>query len=125
MAIFIVEGYFRLFNPYSALGAGTELEWMRLDIETFSFDLTKIFTVDPDFGFRPILGNEFYNIYGTKINNYKIDKKPGIRRLLFMGDSVIDHGKFIRALKDVYGEEKFEYWNAGVGSFNPSIALRG
>jgi hypothetical protein len=83
-------------------------------------DLSKTFTVDPAFGFRPVLENNYsgYSRYGTINNDYSIQKKPGVTRLLFMGDSVTGRGKIIYALRRLYGEDNFEYWNAGVESFN-------
>ena len=81
-------------------------------------DLTRIFTLDPEFGFRPILGNSLFNKYGTRVNGYDIEKKQNKERLLFIGDSVTARGKIINALRKLYGEEEFEYWNAGVESFN-------
>jgi hypothetical protein len=102
------------YEPYSALGTGVELSWMRN-----SPDLRKFFTIDPSFGFRPILGNAYYNQYGTKVNGYAITKKAGVERLLFIGDSVTSRAKIIDALKRSYaGGTEFEYWNAGVESFN-------
>ena len=37
--------------------------------------------------------------------------------MLFIGDSVTARGKIIEALRDIYGDN-YEYWNAGVESFN-------
>jgi len=108
------EAILRYTNPYSVHGAGQELGWMR----TNPHDLTKVFTLDPEFGFRPILGGPSYNVYGTLPNHYAIDKVPGVQRVLFVGDSVTARGKIIEALKRMYGEDRFEYWNAGVESFN-------
>ncbi len=101
-------------DPYSAHGAAVELPWMREN----PYDLTSVFTVDPDFGFRPILGNDYYNEYGTLLTDYPVEKRPGRTRLLFLGDSVTFRGRLIDALKATHGEDRFEYWNAGVESFN-------
>ena len=124
-----VELALRFYKQYGSFGAGTELMWMRTNPQ----DLTKTYTIDPDFGFRPILGTDHYNRYGTVIggtvpNNYplpggegegfSLTKRPGVSRLLFIGDSVTERGRIILALKNIYGDEKFEYWNAGVESFN-------
>lgn len=114
VSILIVEGFLRYYKPYSALRAGTELHWMR----NHPHDLSKSFTIDPNFGFRPILGNGLYNEYGTKTNTYNLQKKQNTKRLLFIGDSVTKRGKIVDALRRLFGEEKFEYWNAGVESFN-------
>jgi lysophospholipase L1-like esterase len=113
--IAVFEVFLRVYRPYGTFGAGTELPWMRNSDQ----DLTRALTVDPDFGFRPILGNNIYTEYGTAVRDgYDLEKRPGITRLLFIGDSVTARGKIIQALKDLYGEHIYEYWNAGVESFN-------
>jgi hypothetical protein len=113
ISILIAEGFLRLYKPYSPLRAGSELPWMHKNA-----DVTKAFTVDPDFGFRPILGNNYYNEYGTKNNAYSINKRPNVKRLLFIGDSVTSRERIINGLRRIYGDERFEFWNAGVESFN-------
>ena len=67
---------------------------------------------------RPILGNGFYSEYGTRANAYALEKPPAKTRLLFIGDSVTARGHVVEAIRDVYGDEHHEYWNAGVESFN-------
>jgi len=114
LVLFLIEVSLRIRRPYSSLGAGIELTNMRSNPQ----DLTKTFTVDPDLGFRPILGNSKYNDYGTKCNSYRLEKNSGVSRLLFIGDSVTARGTLIDALKEIYQEDEFEYWNAGVESFN-------
>jgi lysophospholipase L1-like esterase len=76
------------------------------------------FTLDLSLGYRPVLGSGAYSEYGTWSTGYPIEKRPGVTRVLFIGDSVTAHGKIIDALKTLYGEERFEYWNAGVEGFN-------
>jgi hypothetical protein len=78
----------------------------------------ELYTVDPEFGFRPVFGNGIYSEYGTMVNTYSIHKRNGIQRLLFIGDSVTSRAKIIDALRALYGERQYEYWNAGVESFN-------
>lgn len=78
----------------------------------------RVWTMDPAFGFRPILGTSSYNQFGTRPNEYSSEKRPGIERLLFIGDSVTHRGRIIAALREVYGDEHYEYWNAGVESFD-------
>lgn len=112
--IVIGEVLLRTFLPSGLLETSRELKQFRMNDQ----DLTRIFTLDPEFGFRPILGNSEYNKYGTKVNHYNLEKKPGIARLLFIGDSVTSRGMILDELRKIYGEDKFEYWNAGVESFN-------
>lgn len=113
-AVGLVEGCLRWFAPRATFGTATELPWMR----NVTQDPNGLFTIDEEFGFRPNLGNGIYNEYGTLQNSYKIEKSPHKVRLLFLGDSVTARGRIIEALRRIYGEEKFEYWNAGVESFN-------
>ena len=112
VALLLMEGYLRWRQPDPFVKTAVELSWTR-DNPGYN-----IFTVDPEFGFRPIFGNGLYNEYGTKANNYSIEKPPGVTRLLFIGDSVTHRAKIVDALKDIYGEADFEYWNAGVESYN-------
>ena len=113
-AVLLLEGFLRIRNTNSLFGAASELYWMRES----KHDLTHLFTIDPDFGFRPILENGVYNKFGTLCNHYTGEKNPNKLRLLFIGDSVTARGKIINELRKIYGLEKFEYWNAGVESFN-------
>ncbi|MDH3675702.1 MAG: hypothetical protein OES12_09425 [Anaerolineae bacterium] len=112
IALIMIEGFLRLYRPSPFVKTAVELSWIR-DNPGYN-----IFTLDPDFGFRPILGNGLYNQFGTKVNDYTLEKRPGITRLLFIGDSATHRAKIVDALKEKYGEETFEYWNAGVESFN-------
>ncbi len=113
-AVALSEIYLRRIEANSGFQLGHELRWMRRN----KADLAQVFTIDPDFGFRPILGNELYNEYGTLNNGYRLEASPGVARLLFVGDSVTRRGRIVDALKEAYGEGRFEYWNAGVESFN-------
>ena len=111
-AVVLMEGYLRWRQASPFVETAVELSWMR-DNPGYN-----IFTVDPEFGFRPILGNGLYNEYGAKENEYPIEKRPDVTRLLFVGDSVTHRAKMVNALKDIYGKTDFEYWNAGVESYN-------
>ncbi|MBC8374727.1 MAG: hypothetical protein H8E26_01710 [FCB group bacterium] len=113
-SIGVIEIFLRNYKPYSGLRAGSEMRWMRNN----PADLTKLYTIDQEFGFRPILGNSFYNEYATKVNSYSIEKRQNVKRLLFIGDSVTIRGKIIAALQEILGDKDFEYWNAGVESYN-------
>jgi hypothetical protein len=114
LSIAAAEVLLRLYGPNSSLGVGPEIPWLSNATDNFK----RVFTIDPHLGFRPILGNNFFNEYGTKVNRYDIKKRPNIKRLLFIGDSVTHRGKIIDGLKLIYGENRFEFWNAGVESFN-------
>lgn len=82
-------------------------------------DTPIVFMPDSDLGFRPVCGeSKYYNSYGTLQNHYELTKRPGVTRLLFIGDSVTHRSQIINALKTIYGVERYEYWNAGVESYN-------
>ena len=114
LSVLAVEVVFRVTRPQRAFRAASELENFRLNPE----DLTRYFEIDPGFGFRPILGGELYSEYGTRANEYVIEKPTDKTRLLFLGDSVTARGHIVEAIRDLYGDERYEYWNAGVESFN-------
>ena len=110
----IAEYGLRVLTPHGGFGAARELDWMRSDPTS----LRRLFTIDSTLGFRPNLQGELYNELGTRRNGYALEKRPGVSRLLFIGDSVTFRGTIIDALRKVYGEEHYEYWNAGVESYN-------
>ena len=112
--VLAVEIVVRITRPQWAFNAASELYNFRLNRE----DLTRYFEIDPSFGFRPILGNGLYNDYGTRANEYALEKPPDKMRLLFLGDSVTARGHIVEAIRDLYGDEHYEYWSAGVESFN-------
>ncbi|MBX3172199.1 MAG: hypothetical protein KF760_32640 [Candidatus Eremiobacteraeota bacterium] len=72
---------------------------------------------DAEAGYLPVLGRGEYDTHGFLKNDYDVQKRRG-KRLVFAGDSVTHRRRLLDALRRVYGEEKYEYWNAGVESFN-------
>jgi hypothetical protein len=108
-----IEVFHRIKAPYRTFGGAYELPQFR---QSASKGLS--FVVDPSFGFRPVLGDGPYTRFGTLANDYAAAKPPGVNRLLFIGDSVTHRGQIVEALRAVYGSQKYEYWNAGVESFN-------
>lgn len=106
----------RILTP--AIAATPGLEMNNFLLKPPDEYMSNNFVLDEKIGFRPILGNSLYNKYCTLVNQYEIKKKHGVRRVLFLGDSVTARGKIIDFLKGFYGEDKFEYWNAGVEGFN-------
>lgn len=97
-------------NP--TFGAAHELNWMRHP------SAGDRFTVSSEMGFRPKLGTELYSELGTLRNEYDFESRSDRTRLLFMGDSVTARGRIVAALRAVAGDGDYEYWNAGVESFN-------
>ena len=76
------------------------------------------YTPDNEAGYLPKINGEGYGPQGCLYNKYKLEKTPGRTRVLFVGDSVTHRARIIDTLRKFYGEDKFEYWNAGVESFN-------
>jgi hypothetical protein len=111
LSLVIVDVGLRYFIPNLTVSGASSLDWMASLPE-------ERYTLDPEFGFRPVLGGRFYGAQGARENDYDLVKTPGRSRLLFIGDSVTQRGEILRALRELYGEEQFEYWNAGVDSFN-------
>jgi len=109
-----VEVFHRFKAPYRAFGGAYELTQFR---QSASNELST-FVIDPAFGFRPVLGDGPYTHFGTLVNDYAVAKPPGVQRLLFIGDSVTRAGYIVDALRAEYGSQQYEYWNAGVQSFN-------
>lgn len=94
--------------------------WKVEDLQKPADEKKLPFTFDPDFGFRPVLDGNVYNEFATHVNEYASAKRPGATRLLFVGDSVTDRAKLIDAIRDLYGTDAYEYWNAGVAGFDPT-----
>ncbi len=76
------------------------------------------FRIDEELGFCPLMGpDRLYDEFGTR-HRYSVDRRPGVERLLFVGDSVTAQGKIVGGLAALYGDETREYWNAGVTGYN-------
>jgi hypothetical protein len=113
VALLLAELLLKLVVPHAGMEMARELDWFRR-----ADSLGELFVVDPELGFRPKLGTAYANEWGTRPNDYRIDKPSGVTRVLFVGDSVTRRGHMIEGLRELYGDESFEYWNAGVESFN-------
>lgn len=77
-----------------------------------------LFAIDDELAFVPVLGGPEYDRYGIRNNPYAIEKRPGVERVVFLGDSATKRGKIVAALREEFGDEHREYWNAGVESYN-------
>ncbi|MEW6070995.1 MAG: hypothetical protein AB1726_00180 [Planctomycetota bacterium] len=75
------------------------------------------YQLDPELGFRPVLGGPLAGLHGCAPNEYASEKPPGVRRLLLVGDSVTQRGAIAAGLREVLGEEGIELWNGGVGGY--------
>ncbi len=110
----LCEFVLRMMSPGETFGIAQELPWLRgMDAPD-----TAQFEISPEFGFLPVMGTGLRSPYGTLANDYPLAKTPGRSRLLFLGDSVTARGRIVRAIEAVYGGERYEYWNAGVESYN-------
>ena len=75
------------------------------------------FVLDDELGYRPVLGGPEYGAQGALANDYPLAKPPGVRRLLFLGDSVTRRAAVQDGLRELLGEQGFEYWNGGVEGY--------
>jgi len=75
-----------------------------------------------ELGYEPIPGRAGYGDRGVLVNNYPLEKHPGITRILFVGDSVTRRRVFVDVLeaelKSGVGGGSYELWNAGVEGYN-------
>ncbi len=78
----------------------------------------RVHTLDPELGYRPILSGAAFDRFGVKHNDYAPAKPAHKTRLLFIGDSVTHRARIIQGLRQVFGEDDYEYWNAGVEGYN-------
>lgn len=76
------------------------------------------YTPDDECGYLPKINGAEYGAQGCLFNDYPLEKTAGKTRVLFVGDSVTHRGRMITPLRRLYGEKGYEYWNAGVESFN-------
>jgi hypothetical protein len=77
-----------------------------------------LFALDDELAFVPTLGGPEYDRYGVRNNPYSIEKQLGVERVVFLGDSATKRGKIVAALREEFGDEHREYWNAGVEGYN-------
>ncbi|MFA7479746.1 MAG: SGNH/GDSL hydrolase family protein [Vulcanimicrobiota bacterium] len=79
---------------------------------------------DTQLGFFPRVGEGGeYGPHGCLSNEYDVGDRKGRQRILFIGDSVTHRHMIVDALRELYGDQDFEYWNAGVGGFNTEQIL--
>ncbi len=119
LALGLGELGLRLANPpevrlFDARVRGTPGERVMVIDRTFEeHPGNGIYTVDERLGYRPVLGGAAYAPHGAQWNDYPLEKRPGVRRLLFLGDSVTQRGRLLDGLRGLLGES-CELWNAGV-----------
>lgn len=119
--LLLAEGLLRLAAPEDeTYGAARE----KVEFRDGGRRIARTYTVDPEVGFRPILGTGSYSAHGTLPNGYPLEKRPRVQRLLFIGDSVTAEGLIVKHLRSLYGEREYEFWNAGVHSFNTTQEVK-
>ena len=83
------------------------------------------FEADEVVGFMPKVGQGGeYDSFGCLTNDYDPQSPGDRRRLLFVGDSVTHRHKIVDGLKKFDTGDRYEYWNAGVESFNTAQTLQ-
>ena len=103
ITVSMFEEYLRISHQSVTFNGATELPWMG--------DHAAYFMIDPEIGFRPIIGTDGYTQYGTLPNKkYPVEKRSGITRLLFIGDSVTKRGKIVGELKQIYCVWCLNHW---------------
>lgn len=113
VALLALEAGLRRWTPPSVQGFASE----RALPGEAGFQGRDAFTVDEELGYRPVLDGKEYGPYGTVRNEYALEKPAGVRRLLFLGDSVTRRGAIQAGLRECLGDAGFEYWNAGVTGY--------
>ncbi len=125
VGLLVGEGALRLFtDPVASYGTANPIH------DIFHSPQT---TTEFGLGYRPRLGTGEYDRMGLLRTwnaerrqfepPYPYLKRPGVTRLLFVGDSVTRRGRLIEGLEAVYGDRRFEYWNAGVEGYNTDQQL--
>lgn len=109
LGVIFTEFGLRLYYPDGGIPAA--------HLEVTADERETTFHENDECGYLPITGVGEYSDEGCLANDYDIDN-PRAERVLFVGDSVTHRARIINALRDLYGEEDYEYWNAGVESFN-------
>lgn len=109
MAMVITEITLRIYYPDGSIPAA--------HLESTSDEQHTTFHEDPECGYLPLMDKGDYGPHGCVRNDYDVENKKA-PRVLFAGDSVTHRARIINALKELYGEDRYEYWNAGVESFN-------
>ncbi|MBK8098132.1 MAG: hypothetical protein IPK26_13555 [Planctomycetes bacterium] len=78
---------------------------------------------DDELGHAPVLQGRLYDRFGLFLGQGLPEgaagKRPGVPRVLFLGDSVTMRGKLVGPLRELWSSGEVEFLNAGVESWNP------
>lgn len=105
----------RLFHPGAAFVSGNESVLWRDQSDFFK----AVVIVDPDLGYRPRPGSQFYDEFGLLRTGepHTLARTADRQRLLFLGDSATQRRTIELAARARLGSNR-DYWNAGVEGYN-------
>jgi len=114
LAVLVMELGLRSHGSFNVTAAGRELALFGGD----QARVRELYELDPELGFRPHLPSSLYAEHGALRNDYGPTPAPGRERILVVGDSVVFRGQLVAALRERFGEERYEFWNGGVTAYN-------
>lgn len=109
-----IEFALRSLYPGAALGSGKDLDWFR----TPGTEVATTMVPDGEIGFRPRLNGEKYDAHGIRRQPGPLPDAGGVRRILFIGDSVTARGRILDALRLELDDPTAVFLNGGIESFN-------
>lgn len=75
------------------------------------------YLLDAELGYRPNPDHPDFHPSGCLAHDYPDEPTPGVRRLLLLGDSVVERGHLSRALAAALGPA-WEVWSLGVSGYS-------
>lgn len=119
LALFAAEALVRLLMPADRLLSPTAIQVFR---ERARVEASMI-RADPQMGHVPVLGGPHYDRFGLlrgwATRSADGAKRPGVRRVLMLGDSVTRRATIAGPLREIWTGGEAEFLNAGVESWNP------
>lgn len=110
-----------IMRPFSVVFSSGHVN----NIVANSNNWSKKYQLDSELGYIPQMGeNMKYSAYATKHNSYKMEKNPDSKRILFIGDSIIDIGLTQKKLSETNRSDNIEWWSSGVGGYSSFQELR-
>ena len=113
--LLLAEGLLRVWTPESLSLAG---RGQRIAPDEPKNPHFGSFELDEELGYRPKPGGQMFDAKGAKRNEYAILKPEGVRRVLFLGDSVTYRGALIDGFRMFHGDAGVEYWNVGIEGYS-------
>ena len=118
-AVLVAEFGVRALMPAGRLLSPTAIETFheRARVEA------SMIQADLELGHVPVLDGEHYDRFGLLrgwgTRSGGVDKQPGVRRVLMLGDSVTRRATIAAPLRALWTGGEVEFLNAGVESWNP------